>query len=74
MNPYFSFGPLNNRNAILPASVILNGDHIDVEFEKQSSFANTVKPLYISSAEGAFYVNVSFDGNGDVKGISEVKF
>ena len=74
MNPYFSFGPLNNRNAILPASVILNGDHIDVEFEKQSSFANSVKPLYISSAEGAFYVNVSFDGNGDVKGISEVKF
>jgi hypothetical protein len=58
----------------MPVSVILNGDHIDVEFEKQTTWTNTVKPLYISSAEGAFYMDVSFDENGDIKGISEVKF
>ena len=74
LNPFFSFGPLNNKDAILPASVILNGDHIDVEFEKQSSFANSVKPLFISSAEGVFYMDVTFDEKGDVIKISEMKF
>lgn len=74
LNPYFSFGQLNNKDAIMPISVILNGDHIDVEFEKQSSFANTVKPLFISSAEGMFYMDVSFDEKGDVKKVSEMKF
>ena len=74
LNPYFSFGLLNNKDAFMPVSVILNGDHIDVEFEKQTAWTNTVKPLYISSAEGAFYMDVSFDANGDIKDISEVKF
>ncbi len=74
LNPFFSFGQLNNRNAILPQSVILNGDHIDVEFEKQAAFANSVKQLFISCAEGEFHLNVSFDEKGEVKGISEAKF
>jgi hypothetical protein len=74
LNPYFSFGLLNNKDAVMPVSVILNGEHIDVEFEKQAAWTNTVKPLYISSAEGVFYVDVSFDENGDIKGVSEVKF
>ena len=74
LNPYFSFGQLNNKDAVMPVSVILNGDHIDVSFEKQSSFAGTVKPLFISSADGVFYMDVSFDENGEVKDISEMKF
>ena len=65
LNPYFSFGLLNNKDAVMPVSVVLNGDHIDVEFEKQTAWTNTVKPLYISSAEGVFYMDVSFDANGD---------
>ena len=74
LNPYFSFGLLNNKDAVMPVSVVLNGDHIDVEFEKQTAWTNTIKPLYISSAEGVFYMDVSFDANGDIKGISEMKF
>ncbi len=74
LNPYFSFGLLNNKDAVMPVSVVLNGDHIDVEFEKQTAWTNTIKSLYISSAEGVFYMDVSFDANGDIKGISEMKF
>ena len=62
------------KDAVMPVSVVLNGDHIDVEFEKQTAWTNTIKSLYISSAEGVFYMDVSFDANGDIKGISEMKF
>ena len=74
LNPYFSFGPLNKKDVVLPVSVILNGDHIDVEFEKNSSYANTTRQLYISSTEGVFFTDVTFDEKGDVKAISEFKF
>ena len=57
-----------------PAEAAEEPNMIVVEFEKQAAWTNTVKPLYISSAEGVFYVDVSFDENGDIKGVSEVKF
>jgi len=75
MNPYFSFGQLNKKEAVMPASVILNGDHIDVEFDKRDAFAGKTVPLYISSADGtAFYMDVTFDSTGNVTGISDIKF
>lgn len=74
VNPYFSFGELNKREAVVPVSVILNGNSIDVEFEKNSDFASKTKPLYVSSAYGAFYLDVTFDENGEPVKVSGVKF
>lgn len=74
LNPYFSFGPLNQKDAIIPEAVTLNGDFIDVEFDKKSVSAGKAKQLYISSTDGVLYTDVTFDEDGNVKEISDFKF
>ena len=74
IKPYFSFGKISQREAIYPVSVILNGNWIDVEFEKNGDFVSAKKPLYISSKYGDMFLDVSFDEYGEPKEISKVQF
>lgn len=74
VNPYFSLGSLNKKDRILPTSVSLNGDAIDVEFEKNDSLKAKTVPLFVSSKYGSFYLNVQFDEDGNPTKISQLKF
>ncbi len=74
VNPYFSFRALNRKDRILPTSVSLNGDAIDVEFEKSDSLKARTVPLFVSSKYGSFYLDVQFDENGNPVKISQLKF
>lgn len=74
IKPYFSFGKINQREAIYPTSFILNGNSIDVEFEKNANFTSRKQELYISSQYGDLFMNVTFDENGEPKEISKVQF
>lgn len=74
IKPYFSFGKISQREAIYPISVILNGNSIDVEFEKNDAFASRKEPLYISSKYGDLFLDVTFDENAEPKDISKVLF
>ncbi len=74
VNPYFSFGSLNKKSRILPTSVSLNGDAIDVEFEKSDSLKAKTVPLFVSSKYGSFYLDVQFDEDGNPAKISQLKF
>lgn len=73
LNPYFSFSELNNKDAVHPQSVILNGNNIEVSFEKQSSFSSKTVPLYVSTLEGKGYFDVTFDADGNITKMSTFK-
>ena len=73
LNPFFSFGELNSKDAVQASSVVLNGDYIDVSFEKQSSFASKTVPLFVSTLEGKGYFDVTFDAEGNVTKMSMFK-
>ena len=74
IKPYFSFGKISQREAIYPVSVVLNGNSIDVEFEKNNDFASKKEALYISSKYGDLFLDVTFDDNAEPKEISKVLF
>lgn len=74
IKPYFSFGKISQREAIYPVSVILNGNSIDVEFEKNDAFASRKESLYISSKYGDLFLDVTFDENAEPREISKVQF
>ena len=70
LNPFFSFGELNSKDAVLSQSVLLNGEHIDVSFEKQTAFASKTVPLYVSTIEGKGYFDITFDAEGNITKMS----
>ena len=74
IKPYFSFGKISQREAIYPESVLLNGNLIDVEFEKNSNFALKKETLYVSSTYGVLSFDVTFDENAEPRAISKVLF
>ena len=74
VKPYFSFGKISQREAIYPISVLLNGNTIDVEFEKNNDFASKKETLYVSSAYGVLSFEVTFDENAEPRTISKVLF
>ena len=73
-NPFFSFGELNSKDAVLASSVVLNGENIDVSFEKQSAFASKTVPLFISTLEGKGYFDITFDADGNIAKMSSLKY
>ena len=74
LNPFFSFGELNSKDAVLSQSVLLNGEHIDVSFEKQTAFALKTVPLYVSTIEGKGYFDITFDAEGNITKMSAFKY
>ena len=74
LNPFFSFGELNSKDAVLSQSVLLNGEHIDVSFEKQTAFASKTVPLYVSTIEGKGYFDITFDAEGNITKMSAFKY
>lgn len=74
LNPFFSFGELNSKDAMLASSVVLNGENIDVSFDKQSAFASKTVPLYVSTLEGKGYFDITFDADGNITKMSAFKY
>ena len=73
LNPFFSFGELNSKDAVQATSVVLNGENIDVSFDKQTAFASKTVPLYVSTLEGKGYFDITFDADGNITKMSMFK-
>lgn len=73
LNPFFSFGELNSKDAVQATSVVLNGENIDVSFDKQTAFASKTIPLYVSTLEGKGYFDITFDADGNISKMSMFK-
>ena len=73
LNPFFSFGELNSKDAVQATSVVLNGENIDVSFDKQTAFASKTVPLYVSTLEGKGYFDITFDADGNISKMSMFK-
>lgn len=73
INPYFSFGMLGKSGSVMPSSVILNGNTIDVEFKYNSDFKGKTVPLNVTSESGSFTVDVTFSEKAVPTAVGKVK-